>query len=229
MEIELFSQKYSYDIEYKSIRTIRLRLTSQNTFIISCPRLTPKFFITKFITEHQQWIVKNSSRYRQKPILSNLTNLRLLGQKYELIITKTASDSLIIFDESQKIHLNVTSFSDSHLKAILNKKLRPLALKLIKRELVILSEKFTFNYHKVTVRNQSSRFGSCSSRGNLSFNWQIILLPLGVFRHVLLHELTHLDIKDHSRKFWDQLKAYDPDTPTHNRFLKSEATKLFLV
>jgi hypothetical protein len=107
--------------------------------------------------------------------------------------------------------------------------MRPTAQKLIKQEVSRLSDLYSFKVGKISIKNQKSRFGSCSSAGNLNFNWQIILFPSSIFTHIILHELTHLDIKNHSSKFWKQLAIYDPNWRTHRLWLKKEGTKRFIV
>lgn len=221
-------KKYSYQIIRKPISSIRLRLKSNHSFIISCSRLTPKFVIDRFIKSNQDWITSRSAKISPKKSIKNLKKLTILDQDYQLIFIKTQSDSVVIFQDDLKIYANISKITNIHIKKILEKKLRPLALSLIKKELVILKNQFDFDYNHVTVRNQSSRFGSCSSRGNLNFNWQIIFFPISLFRHILLHELTHLKIKNHSKVFWDQLAIYDPYSKKHNLWLKQEGPKKFL-
>jgi predicted metal-dependent hydrolase len=226
--VVLNNQKYSYKIVRKPISSLRLRLQSKYSFIISCPRLTPKFIITQFINKNSAWIVSCSQKIIPKKSIKNLKKISILAKDYQLIFTKTQSDSVLIFEADQKIYVNISKDTNLHIKKVLEKKLRPLALSLIKRELLLLKNAFGFEYNHVTVRNQSSRFGSCSSRGNLNFNWQIIFFPPEQFRHILLHELNHLKIKNHSKTFWNQLAIYDSDSKKHNLWLKKEGTKLFL-
>lgn len=227
--ILLSGHRFSYTVDRKVIRSLRLRLKSLDSFVVSCHFLTPNFVINKFINDHADWIVKNSHFIQPKKNINTLTNLSVLGVDYQLTITKSAHDSVVIYDDEHQIFINSTSLTSSHLKTLLDKKLRPLALKLIKTSLTELSVQFSFKYGHVSVRNQSSRYGSCSSRGNLNFNWQIIFFPPDKFRHILLHELTHLDIKNHSSKFWAQLSVYDPNSRTNNLWLKKEGNKHFLI
>ena len=226
--IILGDKKYSYTVVKKSISSLRLRLKTKHSFVIFCPRLTPSFIVTQFIKKNADWIVSHSQKIPTKKSLKNLKSLSILGQVYQLIFINTARDSVIIYPESQKIYANISANSNLHIKQILEKKLRPFSLSLIKNELSLLKKQYNFDYHHVTVRNQSSRYGSCSSQDNLNFNWQIIFFPYSQFRHILLHELTHLKIKNHSKHFWDQLAIYDPDSQKHNLWLKKEGTKLFL-
>lgn len=226
--ILLQNQSFEYDIKRKPISSIRLKMISPSSFQISCPHLTPEFIIKKFIKNNSQWIINHSSKIISKKVILNLKNLEILEKNYEIYWTKTQRDSVIINEDEQKIYSNLTILSEAHSKKVLETKLRPFALKLIKRELENLSQDFNFKYQHVTVRNQSSRYGSCSGRGNLNFNWQIIFFHYSQFRHILLHELTHLDVKNHSSKFWNQLTIYDPDCKKNNLWLKKEGTKYLI-
>jgi predicted metal-dependent hydrolase len=71
----------------------------------------------------------------------------------------------------------------------------------------------------VSVRDQTTRWGSCSTTGTLSLNWRLILLPPMLHDHVILHELSHRRHMDHSDRFWNQLAAWDPDWKKHDREL----------
>ena len=226
--IFLGSTKFSYQIVRKNINSLRLRLQSRRSFIVSAPKFTPEFVINRFINQNSAWILSHAQKIPPRRSISNLNKLSILGEVFDLIFIPTQSDSVIVYQNEKKIYANISKNTNSHIKKVLEKKLRPLALSLIKNQLLLLKHQFGFNYGRVTVRNQSSRFGSCSSQGNLSFNWQIIFFPPDKFRHLLLHELTHLDIKNHSSKFWHQLTQYDPDAKANNLWLKREGTKLFL-
>ncbi len=223
--IILHGHQFSYQIIRKNISSIRLRLQSRRSFVVSAPKFTPEFVLTRFIQKNSAWIISHSQKLRSPQMLSRLTTLSILDQTFDLVFVSTQSDSVIVYQTEKKIYANISKNTNSHIKKILEKKLRPLALSLINQELTSLKQQFGFDYHHVTVRNQSSRFGSCSSRGNLNFNWQIIFFPPDKFRHILLHELTHLNIKNHSPKFWQQLTQYDPHAKTNNLWLKQEGTK----
>ena len=227
-KIILDDKKFSYSVVKKNVSSIRLRIKSNHIFVISCPRLTPQFIINQFIKKNTNWIISHSKKNTPKKTFKNLKYLTILDKTYQLIFINTTRDSVIIYPEKQTIYINISKNSNSHIKQILEKKLRPFALSLIKKELSLLKKQYNFEFNNVTVRNQSSRYGSCSSKSNLNFNWQIIFFPPEKFRHILLHELTHLKIKNHSKNFWDQLTVYDSDCKSNNLWLKKEGTKLFL-
>ena len=75
-------------------------------------------------------------------------------------------------------------------------------------------------YNRVTIRNQKTKWGSCSGKGNLNFNCLLMLTPIEVLDSVIVHELCHLKHMNHSKAFYDEvLRAY-PDYHTWNRWLK---------
>lgn len=76
------------------------------------------------------------------------------------------------------------------------------------------------SYEKVTVRCQKSRWGSCSARGNLSFNCLLVLAPEAVLEYVVIHELAHRKHMDHSAAFWQTVEKEMPDYRTNLLWLK---------
>jgi hypothetical protein len=227
--ITLLGHDYSYTVTRKLIRSLSIRIRSRTSFSVSAPHLTPAFYIERFINEHAAWIVKNSQKIAKKKALKSLKTLKIVDKDYKIHITKSKMDSVVIFKEEQNIYANSTSLSTFHLKKLFDTKFRPFALSIISEELKKLALEFSFNYNHVSVKNTTSRFGSCSSRNNLNFNWQIIFLPYSVFRHILLHELSHTVHHNHSSKFWQHLASCDPSWREHRRYLKTHASSHFIV
>ncbi len=74
---------------------------------------------------------------------------------------------------------------------------------LVSERLVYWNKHYNFKYGRVSIRNQRSRWGSCSSKGNLNFNFRIVTLPPHLADYLIVHELCHLGQMNHSQKFWD--------------------------
>lgn len=79
---------------------------------------------------------------------------------------------------------------------------------------------YNFNYQKITIRNQKTRWGSCSKKGNLSFNYKIIFLPPRYLDYIIYHELCHLKEFNHSLKFWHLVETVFPDYKAIKKALK---------
>ena len=79
---------------------------------------------------------------------------------------------------------------------------------------------------RITIRNQKTRWGSCSSEKNLNFNWKLILAPPEVLDYVVVHELCHLKKMNHSKAFWDEVGKVMPEYETYKLWLKENGWKL---
>jgi hypothetical protein len=84
------------------------------------------------------------------------------------------------------------------------------------------------NYTSITIRDQKTRWGSCSSRGTLSFNYRLIFAPDKVLDYVVVHELCHLTHMDHSKNFWNMVESIMPDYRTCKQWLKEHGNELNL-
>lgn len=82
-------------------------------------------------------------------------------------------------------------------------------------------------FRTVRIKNLKSRWGSCSSQGNLNFNWRLILAPPWVLNYVVVHELCHLHEMNHSSRFWARVQEAMPDYPQAKRWLKEHGSELY--
>lgn len=81
-------------------------------------------------------------------------------------------------------------------------------------------------YGRITIRNQVSRWGSCSAKGNLNFNCLLVLCPREVLDYVVVHELCHLKEMNHSKKFWSLVEQICPEYKIHKLWLKEHGNEL---
>lgn len=81
-------------------------------------------------------------------------------------------------------------------------------------------------YNRITIREQKTRWGSCSSNRNLNFNWKLVLAPPEVLDYVVVHELCHLKEMNHSSAFWHEVEAVVPDYKARRAWLKENGWRL---
>ena len=84
------------------------------------------------------------------------------------------------------------------------------------------------SYSKLTIRAQRTRWASCSRSGAMSFNWRLLLAPEPVLDYVIWHEVCHLEVMDHSPRFWSLLGKHCPDYREHVWWLRHHGTTLVL-
>ena len=112
-------------------------------------------------------------------------NSKWILEKTEKI--KKISNNNLLFQQNRKEYLKLKEYA------------RDFVIKKIEK----LNEVYKFEYKKIIIRNQKTRWGSCSSKGNLNFNYKIIFLPEECVNYIIVHELCHLREFNHSEKFWN--------------------------
>ena len=101
-----------------------------------------------------------------------------------------------------------------------------------KRAENVLKERYCYyaglmgvSYGSITVREQKTRWGSCSAKGNLNFNWKLVLMPEEILDYVVVHELAHRLQMNHSTEFWDEVEKILPDYRKRRQWLKENGQK----
>lgn len=97
---------------------------------------------------------------------------------------------------------------------------KELARALVKERLAEINQFYNFPVNKIAIRDQKTRWGSCSSNNNLNFNYRILFLPDDLVDYLIVHELCHLQEMNHSRKFWELVGQKIPDYRMKSRKLK---------
>lgn len=114
----------------------------------------------------------------------------------------------------------------TRLSALERQHLQNKACVLIPRRVSYFAEKIGVSYGKITLRQQKTRWGSCSANGNLNFNWLLILAPPQVLDYVVVHELCHRKEMNHSPAFWKEVEAILPDYREKRKWLKDNGWRL---
>ena len=161
-----------------------------------------------------QFLIKNSDRAKR---------LRLaVYANAQVVVTvpkgvaKVAIDKFIT-QKSEWIEEKVAYFSQFKNKQITKTseadfmKYKSEALTLATERVEHFNASYGFSYKQINVKNQKTRWGSCSTKGNLNFNYKIIFLPETVRDYVIVHELCHLKEFNHSRKFWNLISKTIPE------------------
>lgn len=111
----------------------------------------------------------------------------------------------------------------------LEKRYRNAARKLLETRVAFYHARTGGRYTSITVRDQKTRWGSCSSRGTLSFNYRLIFAPPQVLDYVVVHELCHLTHMNHSKDFWNKVASVMPEYKVYRLWLKEHGQELTLT
>ncbi|MCH8495110.1 MAG: M48 family metallopeptidase [Balneolales bacterium] len=106
--------------------------------------------------------------------------------------------------------------------------LKELARQQLPIEFEILSQKLGFKWERLFIRSQKTKWGTCSSKGNISLNWRLIKCPQHIREYIMIHELCHTVHLNHSKEFWDLVRAHYPEVDVAHKWLKQEGELAFL-
>ncbi len=88
------------------------------------------------------------------------------------------------------------------------------------------AEKIGVSYGRISIRGQKTRWGSCSSKGNLNYNYLLVLCPDDVIEYVVIHELCHRIYMNHSKRFWEKIEEFCPNYRQARKWLKQNGNSL---
>jgi predicted metal-dependent hydrolase len=104
--------------------------------------------------------------------------------------------------------------------------LRRQAHRIIEQHIVEVCKRLNRTPNRVYVMDQRTKWGNCSAQGNLSFNWRLVMAPEFVLRYIVTHEMVHLAVPDHSRKFWLTVQSFCPETERARQWLVANAQRI---
>jgi predicted metal-dependent hydrolase len=199
-------------------RTVSLGVDPSGKVIITAPASTPLETIVEIAHSKLDWINRHLKEKRQlaeyrfdKEFVSG-ESIQFLGKQYMLKITEGDEDapaSCSIHGKYLKVQvpkgLNPTIGSELVKEQLMNWYKQQAAEKIPER-VAKYAAKHGFIYNSVLIKEQEKRWGSCDHLGNLRFNWKIIMAPISLVDYVVVHELCHLRVKNHTPEFWQLLE-----------------------
>lgn len=207
-------------------RTKRLRLVSD---INGVQAMVPLSYDPKeleiFVTSKRNWILRTSQHYsklkeRNEGLEPN--SLYFLGSRYRFHVVKDKRPSTVVSDAIKLITFHVTD--RRRYKQHIHEWYKQQTARIIADRLPTLASRFNVKYNKISIKNQKSRWASCSKNRNLNFNLLLVAAPSNVIDYVMIHELMHLIEFDHSLQFWQLVKEADPDYKKHREWLTNYAS-----
>lgn len=198
----------------KGSRHLRISIGMENQIVASAPWRCSLREVTAFVEKHRDWIEAQLKKVPARQALSEWFEtspwLSGSGDRFTVSLQKTdATRSNYRFDQGgSEIILQLPAELD--LEVALVKLVRRFAQDALHCRVAYHAKRLDLKYSRVSVRDQTGRWGSCSSSGVISLNWRLVLLEPDLQDYIILHELAHLTEMNHSKRFWALLDGYHP-------------------
>jgi predicted metal-dependent hydrolase len=215
----------------KGTRRLKLTLGLENQILASAPWRTGDGEVLRFIKKQERWLDRQLAiappAIELSDWLDQSPQLSASGDRFAVRLETGWSDrSEYRFAEGGSVVvLRPQGGSESSLRSLV----RAFAKDGLTCRVAYQAKRLGLRYDKLSVRDQSSRWGSCSTQGAISLNWRLTLLGPELQDYVILHELAHLTEMNHSPRFWALLETYDPDRRLHEKGLDALSGQLMRV
>lgn len=197
-------------------KTLQVRITPWQGVEVVIPRHTSKERVRAFLTRHRNWIRDTWQRIRAEipdveQRLPKVLNLNACGERWQVNYRRRAGK-----------HVRVTTGKNNTLTVFHNGQDESAVRRALRRWLAAKARShltprvdrlcgFTgIGYRKLQIRGQRSRWGSCSSNKTLSLNYKLLFLAPSLVRYLIIHELSHMRVLDHSTRFWNVVAQFEP-------------------
>lgn len=209
-------------------RNYLAKVDREARIVLTVPRGGTQRDALAFANGHREWLLK-----QQAVVLRALSeapagglkagdSIWYRGERVELSVEKDwgrpfvafADQRIFIADEAMDLSVPIAKALKALAKVEFSARVRELAM----------GRGFVVN--RVTVRDQKTRWGSCSTSGTISLSWRLVLAPMATRDYVIFHELAHMKHFDHSARFWSEVESMCPDYREHETWLKARQEEL---
>ena len=216
-------------------RRARIQVSASGVEVV-VPRKLPLREVEPFVESKQSWIERTLLRMQEAeaerplPRLEDGGEVPYLGERLRLQMrVEPGRTRAHVALRGDGLSISVGERGPEAVRRALEAWYRRRARDEVGRRLDAAVARAGTAYSKLQIRGQSTRWASCSSNGAMSFNWRLLLAPPEILDYVVEHEVAHLEVHDHSRRFWALLASRCPAYRQHEAWLRANGHTLRLA
>lgn len=226
-EIDLLGNTVEYDVSHSAEATeprIDVDIHGVTVVVPASEEVQP----TALLKENAAWVIDKQRRYdsyrEQAPdrTFAAGESFPVLGDERELVIEPRHNHKLT----EMSIRLRQSAVEQSSVKRVLENVYRRRAREYLSDRVDCYTERMGVGYEALELRNQRTRWGSCSTEGTISLNWRLIMAPPEIVDYLVVHELAHLTEQHHGQAFWQLVGEYIPDYKVKAQWLEENSVEL---
>ncbi len=194
------------EIKREKRRSLTLKVTAPEKVLVKAPTHLPEEQILQFVHSKEKWIQERSTKLKKQISFFTQDKILYLGKIYQLQ-TELASRAAVLQNEEV---ITVQHLSRQKPREQLDRWYKNKARTVFEQISKHYCQKMAVQFDKLRLSSAKTRWGSCSSLGNINLNWNLIKAPKGIIAYVVAHELTHLHYPHHGKSFWHALEEHFP-------------------
>jgi len=224
-----------FEVEYRNRKTLAIQIQPVDKILVLSPKGIPAEIIKEKVKSKSKWIIKKLLDFKDMGYLLfnrefvNGEAFMYLGRNYSLQILLDKNLQRIKVELSDgKLSIYTPIKEQPVLKKAMEKWYRREAKKIILKRIEFYKPKVSIEPRAIKIKEQKKRWGSCTSKGDLLFNWRTVMAPSPVIDYIIVHEMSHLTNKNHSSKFWKSVELILPDYKIRKKWLRDYGIRMDL-
>ncbi|WP_010251364.1 M48 family metallopeptidase [Acetivibrio cellulolyticus] len=239
--IEFGNQKINYTIVRSNRKTVGISLSISYGVKVAAPRKISDKQIAEVVNSKAAWIIEKLSYLES--IKSEVPQMKfidgekfsVLGKEYTLkvninpaisLASVSTSDKYLIVSLPQNVCDSILDSKANLIRSHIINWYKNLAREVVSQRIDFFAKKLDVKPSNLIIKDLKSIWGSCTGRNAININWKIIIAPLDIVDYLVVHELTHIKIKNHSKHFWGMAESILPNYKECSKWLKINGHKL---
>jgi len=209
----------------RPVKHARLRVSEDGTVRLIAPEDWEAERVTGILEKKEGWIRDQQSKFQGRVSMEfqlESNQMILHGDVFQVVEEIGPQRQCKVDTNSRTIYLRNACHSADQREVAL----RSYGVRYLKERTLSLAKRHRFSFNRIFIRSQATKWGNCSRLKNISLNWRLILMPEFVSDYVILHELLHTQIMNHSQRFWLTLRAIHPQTEHAVKWLGENTSRL---
>ena len=209
-------------------KTIAIIIERDGTLTVRAPMRISQAQINSFVQEKVDWITRTREKLKSVVEIparqyADGEMFLFLGSPFDLKLVRPQRPSLQ-FDNG----FTLSHTAQKRGAFAFTRWYKERAYEVISERVAQFAKQYDFVPTEIKISSAKTRWGSCSPNGTLNFTWRLVMAPLDVIDYVVVHELVHLRVKDHSSKFWKVVESIYPEYKKQRKWLRENGEKLNL-
>lgn len=224
-----------FELIYRKRKTLSIKVELDGKVTVISPDLLKEEEVIDIVKKKAKWIIEkqnevsiiNAKKIKREGIEGE--TYLYLGREYKLYIDIKDNYKKIKAELSEEKLIVKSNTNDTKaIKLAIENFYRETTLRKVKERVEYYQKYFDVKPRNIKSKEQKKRWGSCSYKNDLLFNWRLSMAPLEVLDYVVVHEMSHMVHKNHSKNFWNKVESILPDYKERHNWLKKNGVRLYI-